>query len=206
MARVTHIYVQGCARSGNTLMRELCLSGFRETKLVQSSETNLECGLDLFIKPQQRKFLESKATVFVASRDRDCMYSMSLEMVRSHPGLHVIWMLRNPLDVLTSIHPHKPDRFYMSPGRWMETIELYKKFEKEPQVMTVRYEELVSNPQAVQKRIAETCSLEPVRCFTESHAFFSKSPTAVQALHSIRPIDSDSVEKWKKNPEYRDYL
>jgi hypothetical protein len=204
--KTSHVYIQGCPRSGNTLMRELCLWSFCGTKLVKISKDDLECTLDLLVSPQRKWFWQKPPAVCVASRNADESWEMSLEALRAHPGVRVIWMLRNPLDVLTSIHGDAPDQFFTRPTRLIRCWELYKKFEKEPQVLTIHYEELVSNPEAVQKKITEAFGLEPIRSFTESHKFFSKAKSNLRALHSVRPIDSNSLDKWKKKPEYRDFL
>ena len=166
----------------------------------------MECSFDFFVQPRRRWFWKNHPTIFVASRDRESSLAMSLESLHKNPCVKVIWMLRHPLDVLTSVHGNEPEKFYVEPQRLIRSLELYKKFRDEPQVLTVRYEELVSNPQAVQKKIADAFGLEPVRSFDESYKYFSKFKEDVNALRSIRPIDPNSLNKWKSNPAYRDYL
>ena len=73
-------------------------------------------------------------------------------------------------------------------------------------MLTVCYEELVTNPDAVQARIAQNFKLVASRKFVEAHKFFPRFHENVRAMHSIRPIDANSVQKWRKNPELRQYL
>ncbi len=221
MTETRAIYVQGCARSGNTLMRELCATGFRGAKLVKISKTAAECSLDhlvsLLTAPVKHSafstllapFLSKRSrppALLVASRDRDNSYDMAVELLRAHPEIKVIWMLRNPLDVLTSTHPDQPGKFYMPPLKVLKALELYQRFRHEPQVLSVHYEELVSNPGAVHARIASAFQVEPLRDFTEGYKHFPRFDQNVRAMHSIRPIDAGSVQKWKSNPGYREYL
>jgi hypothetical protein len=206
MAKTRCIYIQGCARSGNTLMRELCACSFRDAELVMVSKNNSELALKHIVTPLKVANEKDLAKVYIVSRDAETSMSMDAEMMRSCEGLKVIWMLRNPLDVLTSEHGSHPGQFYVGPKRVIQSLELYKKFKDEPQVLTVRYEELISNPNAVQQEIAAAFKLESTCNFTESYKHFPSFRENVQAMHSIRPIDSNSVDKWKKNPAHRDYL
>ena len=154
-----------------------------------------------------REAREKKSrNIFVVSRDRETSLAMSLEMLRENPTIKVIWMLRNPLDVLTSTHANKPGEFYVEPERLIQSLELYRQFRNEPQVLTVRYEDLVSNPNAVQGKIAAAFNLNPSREFTEAHKHFPRFEENVRAMHSIRPVDAGSLDKWKKNPVHAEYL
>jgi Sulfotransferase family len=206
MNLVQCLYIQGCARSGNTLMRDLCASSFRGAELVMVSKNNSECALKHLIEPLREAREKKSRKIFIVSRDRETSLAMSVEMLRENPTIKVIWMLRNPLDILTSTHANKPGEFYVEPERLFQSFELYRQFRNEPQVLTVRYEDLVSNPNAVQRRIAESFHLEAIRDFTEAYEHFPRFKENVRALHSIRPIDSDSVDKWKKTPAHVEYL
>src|ERR1700704_6681483 len=160
------IYIQGCARSGNTLMRELCACSFRHAKLVMVSKNDSECALKHLVEPLREARAKKSRKIFVVSRDAETSISMSLEMMRSCVGLRVIWMLRNPLDILTSSHASNPGKYYVGPKRVIQSFELYQQFRNEEEVLAVRYEELISNPNEVQRRIAEAFKLKSIRDFT----------------------------------------
>lgn len=198
------IYVQGCARSGNTLMRELCVSAFCGTELVRITKHRAECSLshlvDLLRQPT------ASSLVHVASRNRENMLFMSLELLRANPGVKVLWMLRDPRDVLTSIHADQPGKFYVLPERLIRSLQLYGQFKNEVQVLTIRYEELVTNPEAIQARVAQTFNLTERRSFAAAYKFFPRFYENVRAMHSIRPIDTNSLHKWRNNPAYQEYL
>jgi hypothetical protein len=206
MNLVQCLYIQGCARSGNTLMRDLCACSFRGAELVMVSKNNSECALKHLIEPLREARKKKSRKIFVVSRDRETSLAMGVEMLRACSNLRVIWMLRNPLDVLTSTHANKPGEFYVEPERLIQSLELFRQFRNEPQVLTVRYEDLVSNPNAVQIKIAGAFNLESSRDFTEAHKYFPRFDENVRALHSIRPVDAGSLEKWKKNPAHAEYL
>ena len=45
MNKTRGIYIQGCARSGNTLIRELCGSAFQDVEMVKLTKDTAECSL-----------------------------------------------------------------------------------------------------------------------------------------------------------------
>ncbi len=203
-------------------MRELCVSGFRGTKLVKVSRDAAECSLEhlvgLLNAPPRKDSIFSKLikpffpaqpelpSLLVASRNADTSHSMDSNLLRANPAVKVVWMVRNPLDILTSLHADRPGQFYMKPQKALSALDLYRRFKNEPQVLTVHYEELVSDPNAVQTRIAKAFQIETVRDFTDGHKYFPRFSQNVRALHSIRPVDMKSLQKWKTNPEYKSYL
>jgi hypothetical protein len=199
------IYIQGCARSGNTLIRELCGSAFQGVELVKLTKDTAECSLAHLISLLPQTGSADK-TVRVASRNYENSLAMDRDLLRANPQVKVLWMLRDPRDILTSIHANQPDKYYVTPDRLIKSLQLYQQFEKEPQVLVVRYEELVGNPDAMQARIAESCHLTVSRPFREAYKFFPKFHENVRAMHSIRPIDTKSVQKWRSNPVHQKHL
>ena len=198
------IYIQGCARSGNTLIRELCGAAFQGAELVKLTKDQAECSLAHVVELLRQPVAGSR--LLVASRNYENSLAMDREFLRANPDVKILWMLRDPRDVLTSTHPDQPGKFYVTPERWIASLRLYDQFKDEAQVLTVCYEELVTNPDAVQARIAQNFNLVASRKFVEAHKFFPRFHENVRAMHSIRPIDSNSVQKWRKNPQLQQYL
>ena len=198
------IYIQGCARSGNTLVRELCVSSFQGAELVKLTKNQAECSLAHLVG-----LLGQPAAgphILIASRNYENSLAMDRDFLRAHPDVKILWMLRDPRDVLTSTHPDQPGKFYVTPERLIQSLQLYGQFKDEPQVLTVRYEELVANPEAVQNGISQSFDLVAIRTFAEAHKFFPRFHENVRAMHSIRPIDANSVQKWRKQPQLQEYL
>jgi hypothetical protein len=198
------IYIQGCARSGNTLMRELCGTGFRGVELVKLTKDTAECSLAHLVELLQQR--AAKAPVRVASRNYENSLAMDCDLLRANPDVKVLWMLRDPRDILTSIHANQPEKYYVTPDRLIKSLQLYGQFKDEPQVLTVRYEELVGNPDAMQGKISQFCQLAESRKFVEAYKFFPRFGENVRAMHSIRPIDTNSVQKWRSNPAHQKHL
>lgn len=198
------IYVQGCARSGNTLIRELCVAAFKGAELVRLTEHRAECSLTHVVDRMTQSIADTR--ILVASRNYENSFVVNRNLLHTHPEIKILWTLRDPRDVLTSLHPERPGEFYVTPERWIASFELYRQFKDEPQVLTIRYEDLVTRPCATQKRITKSFNLTAIRKFGDAHNFFPCFYENARAMHSIRPIDTNSIHKWRKCSQLTQYL
>ena len=57
------------------------------------------------------------------------------------------------------MHPDDPTRYWVSPKRWVEDVEAGLAFEHHSQVLTVRYEDLVTGFQETIRRVCEFLEL-----------------------------------------------
>ena len=55
----------------------------------------------------------------------------------------IIHIVRDGRDVVLSRHPVDTARHWISPSRWVEDVSAGLSFEGHPQVLTIRYEDLV---------------------------------------------------------------
>jgi hypothetical protein len=198
--RTSGIYIQGCARSGNTLMRNLCVAAFAKAELAKLHDDAAEISFGRFVQ-----FL-GHGKVWVASRNQRSSLEMTAQELHSYPNVKVLWMLRDPRDVLTSVHRMDASKFWVSPERWIKSIELYHQLKNEAQVATVRYERLVEAPNEVQHELSPILGLQPTCQFSEAYHHFPTFAQNVRAMHSIRKVDTGSVQKWRSNPDLAAYL
>jgi hypothetical protein len=187
-------------------MKELCASTFEGAEFVSMTERRSECSLEYLIQRIDEARGSGGTSLLVASRDKETSLEMSRDVLRAHPEVQVIWMLRNPLDVLTSEHPTRATGFYVDPDRLRASLDLYERFMDEPQVTPVRYEDLVAEPDRVQQAIASRFGLRVLRPFSEGYRHFSGHRESVAAMHSIRPIDQRGVDRWRQYPDQRSRL
>jgi hypothetical protein len=194
------LYIQGCARSGNTLMRELSASGFHHMELVRGDDVHTEISLEHLVS-----LLATRAddTVLVASRNHPASLAMDESVLTARPDIRILWMLRHPFDVLTSMHPNDRQHYYVSPQRLINSLKLYDQFRKHPQVITVHYESLVNDADTIQRDLATRLQLEISHRFSEAYRYFSGAEDSIRAMHSIRPPDTASVNRWKQGAHFR---
>src|SRR4029453_7674218 len=77
-----------------------------------------------------------------------------LRRLRFDRHFHIICMLRDPRDVVTSRHRHDMTRYWAPLRLWKRNLRHAKTIFDHPRVILVRYEDLVTKPDKVQADIA----------------------------------------------------
>ena len=177
------VHIIGCYRSGTTLLMELmwhcyAFSGRaeHEASLLQSPPV----GETLYLskKPPdtiriERAFLRDEQTFLIA-------------------------MLRDPRAVVTSRHASRPGVYFRGFRYWRECARAIRRLSAHPRCLVVRFENLVSEPDAVQQTIERRFG------FLERRAHFSGYPAGVEpgeraqrSLRGVRPFDPSRIAGWK---------
>lgn len=113
-------------------------------------------------------------------------------------GLGIIFMMRDPRDVLISKHFEKPHRYWTSTARWIRTATVALEYQDHPNVLLIKYEDLISNPNMVQNAIAERFHLEETRRFEHCYKSFDSSDEYnAKTMNGIRPLDKSRIGSWK---------
>jgi hypothetical protein len=115
--------------------------------------------------------------------------------------VRLIHIVRDGRDVITSVHPNDPGRFWVSRERWKMDVGQGTKWEGHPCVLTVRYEDLILDLEDTMRRIngfigepaaGWWTSWEQAATIRKDEAWFGE----------LRGIDKAGIGRWKK-PEYR---
>lgn len=180
-----HLHIVACSpRSGTTLLHEVMVTCFRADKHYDHEvRFNLVDADD--------------GQIVITKRPKDTMYMPS---VIDDPDLYVIYLLRDPRDVIVSRHGKDKNMYYSNIRLWRELQEYALELADHPRFLQVRYEEFVSQPDAVQEKIAGRFPwLEKRHAFSEYHKHAVVSEKSKLAMNDVRPIASSSVGKWKSN-------
>ncbi len=116
------------------------------------------------------------------------------------PELYVICMQRDPRSVITSIHPVDPEKYFADFKIWKEAHEAALKLKDEQRFVVVRYEDLVSEPDSVQRSLEERWSFLNIRApFSDFYKTAKPAEKAEEAMKGVRPISSDRIDAWKEH-------
>ena len=189
------ILIVGCARSGNTLMLYLMTEGFggMERQVGETGEVVPEA------KP---------GVVAVGKFPRRASILDEIGLL-DQEDLGIIYMMRDPRDVLTSLHPAKPNNYWVQPARWKREAQAALKFQSHERVLLVRFEDLLKEPALSQERIARKFDLKIAMPFAEAHSWTPKSEgdmINVTAMHGIRPLDPAEIGSWQDNEKDRTHV
>lgn len=186
-----HILICGCSRSGNTLMSYLCAIGFNRVFRHPGEENPLAIDAD------------SKKYDWVVSK-RPKLVKKLAQLIEKNKTLHIIYMLRDPRDVIVSKHPKfdKKGVYYTSPKRWIASVEVLTGVPKINRLTIVRYEDLLKDPLKCQNLLSNRFGLVEAIPFTECHTKFKLiDKDGVESMHGARPFDQSRIGAWKSNPK-----
>ena len=143
------VFIIGCARSGTTILQR-CMSTVSDPVYFWSEA------------PLARLYKERDSGAdgrhFVLKRTAKCY-----ENFPHIPGpVKMLHIVRNPEAVFTSVHGNLAG-YYVTPERWGAEFEAFLALEKQhppENLYVVRYEDLMSDPDASQRQIGEHLDLE----------------------------------------------
>jgi len=150
------IHIVACSpRTGTTLLHEAMVTCFKVDKHYQ----------------HEVRFHQSDAKageVLVTKRPKDTYY-MS-KVLADTPGLHVIYLLRDPRDAIVSRHAKDKTKFYSNIPLWRELHSYGKALRRFDNCIEIKYEDFVTNPDAIQQIIHDKFPwLEKRYAFSDYH-------------------------------------
>ena len=183
--RPTRVHVVGCYRSGTTLMMELLWYAYPFT-----GRSEHEASLFRPPPPGERLYLSKKPPDTIRIE----------RAFLADERLHVVAMVRDPRAVTTSRHAKFPDVYFTGFGRWLQYQEVIERLSAHPRWLTVRYEDLLADPESVQARIEATFPfLERQRSFTAFPEGADVPGKAGISLGGARGLDPSRTEAWRKH-------
>lgn len=111
--------------------------------------------------------------------------------------IKIIHIIRDGRDVMLSKHPNAPDKYWVSPERWINDVKKGLEYKEHSQMLTLKYENLVTD---YEETIEKICDFINEDCTEELYSYFKH--TNVQKTNAwydkAQKIHSNSIEKWKK--------
>lgn len=182
------IHIVGCSpRSGTTLMAEMMYNCF-DIDLYKEKEARIA------VCPNR------SGKVFLTKSPKDII--VVRDILHLMTNLYVIYILRDPRDIIVSKHPWDKDRYWSSLKFWKVFTPFGNELLHHPRFITIRYEDLVSNPDEVQRYIQRRLPfLKQTGMFSDFHEHANPSPDYVDALVGVRPVSTGSVGNWRNHKE-----
>lgn len=114
----------------------------------------------------------------------------------------IIHIIRDGRDVVTSQHPTRPDEYFVSPEGWVKSVRHGLAYKDNPNVYTVKYEDLVEHYEETVKDLLHFLDLEWFDDLRE----FNKQTTVTKNIafegEQVQGLYKSSVKKWQK-PEHQ---
>ncbi len=201
------IYIGGCGRSGTTLLLSIISSHPEvfacpeELRLFDKVETDqngrsipqrwyrLHRTLLLKkIKSTANRWCEKSPTNILKLKDIESYHQAKFKFLN---------IVRDGRDVILSKHPTAPGQYWVDPERWIRDVGAGYEAREHPNVMTVRYEDLILDFEPQIKNICEFLDI-PV-CDEILNWHDHADVRTNRAYHGkVQNIFADSIGKWKK--------
>lgn len=186
MAKPTRLHIVGVSpRTGTTLMAEAMATCF--------------C-IDAYAHRERRVFSAPPpgADLYLSKAPEDIMTVEPI--LRVDPDLHVVCMMRDPRDVITSTHGKNPERYWAGLKFWKTYTRYWQRVRTHPRFTTIRYENFTADPDGTQRRLMQAMPfLERRAPFSKYHQIAEPSQSSKDALGSVRPIRPASVGRWRNH-------
>ena len=179
------IHIVGAPRSGTTLMLELMVTGF----VIDGFSRKEICVLTLPRHP---------VNILCTKLPRDT--HLVAPLLNADPNQWFIFMLRDPRDAIVSRHGKAPDRYWTNLWQWRRAWNEVRPHAHHEQLLIIRYETLVREPDRVQAEIAARVPFLEVKApFSQYHQHSKPSPQSLEAMRGMRPISEDSIGAWRRH-------
>ena len=168
------IYITGCAKSGTTLVRRL-FNAFKDLKVYNYGEI---IPID-FIKSNYD--VGKRFSSIFSGKVNNSLVQQQLSMFKD---ITIIDVLRNKEDVL------KSDNGYVSENRYNTCLKQREQYGHLIDY-TIVYENLLSDPDQIQKEISELLGLKTEHKWSEYPKFVDikeENPKITQEIYNLRPI------------------
>jgi hypothetical protein len=195
----THIVMVGFPRSGSTLLQlqiETCVSDIRkfgkEVSALPAAQSSVRNNTYMFTKDNQDLFYLDEIRGYYADRRAEVRFILTL---------------RDPRAVLTSIDRSMTDRptdYYMPPSKWLVYYEHVRYAQQFDDVLGVEYQDVISRPAEVQRRLTEFVGWHVHLPFDRFHTAVA-SDFDQRALNGLRPLDATRLDAWRQE-KHRDRI
>ena len=179
------MHIIGCYRSGTTLLMELMWRSF-----VFSGRADHEASL-LDPPPEGE-------TLYLTKKPPD---TTRIERAFVRDGdTFLIATLRDPRAVVSSRHSSRPDVYFRGFRHWRGCARAIRRLQAHPRCLVVRFEDLLTGPDAVQSAIEDGFGfLERRACFSDFPEGVETGERAARSLGGIRRLDASRIGRWKEH-------
>jgi hypothetical protein len=189
----THVVMCGFPRSGTTLCQLMAQSCVSDLTCFPREV----CGLDA------AQFAPRRHEIMLTKRPRDVFLIPEIrEFYRNREAnVRFILITRDPRAILTSKHPAKPDQYFIPVEFWRAIYEHWCWSALWDDTDIVRYEELVRDPDEVQRRLTELIGWNVHHPFSDFYSV-AQPDFNTRPLNGLRPPDPENIDRWRQ-PKYR---
>lgn len=178
------LHIVGCPRSGTTLLMEMVSTCFESSAFCAHE-------MSIFKEP------EGDYELYFSKKPSDIKIIQPI--LAADQDLYVIYLVRDPRAVIASRHRSLPGKYFCNLRAWKECDQAAQAIAEHPRFLSLRYEDMVADPDATQARIMHAFGFLTQRhAFSEYHLHSQASGKSQNAMHGLRPVSQDKVAAWRE--------
>lgn len=201
------ILIGGCGRSGTTVLNGLLschpqvqvvdieTSAFCNSAYTEQVDLDAQFRLERVYRRLLRIEIPPSCLRWAEKTPKNVLFAeRALEYLGARARF--VHIVRDGRDVVTSKHRRAPDRYWVSPERWIHDVDAGRALDGHPRVITVRYEDLVHDLEPVLRRLCTFLDMpfdERMLDYPES----ARVPRSEGWVPRLRPITASSVGRWR---------
>ena len=190
------VLIGGCARSGTTLLQSI----FSTNEFIECFEETFS----FFPQPERIRYIESlinksQKRIWCEKTPKNVTVFNNIQEILGFKKCKFIHIVRDCRDVITSIHPSRPNRYWVNIDRWINDVSCGLDNSPE-QTLIVKYEDLTKSPRVCLSNISKFLDLplDIEKCMSHEKLGFKGSDAWFQ---NPEKINIKSVGRWKKEPQ-----
>ncbi|MHA1803053.1 MAG: sulfotransferase family protein [Promethearchaeota archaeon] len=115
----------------------------------------------------------------------------------------IIHIIRDGRDVITSVHPTNPLKFWVSPERWINDTKLGLLFQNNPQVYTIKYEDIILDFNNTMSKLCNFLNIKFNNYILNWYRFATfRKHEGLRNQGNIEKLYSTSIGRWNNNEYY----
>lgn len=220
IARIRRVHIIGCSRSGTTMLH-YAMSAFKDTYIYEKETTLWNFPDKNELASLFFKNLFSKNPLYLITKRNPSWYKEKniddlINLIREH-NIYLIYIVRDPRDVLTSKHKLHKDSYYVDMDRWKNSVNggerVIDELSDYKRMLVVRYEDLVVNPGVIERSIMSMTGLvkrENVESISKLKDNIENSESIdgemIPYMHKLRNFDISSIGRWQLDVQKKEYF
>lgn len=134
----------------------------------------------------------------VSKRPNELVHAARLSGLTGN--IKIIFMIRDIRDIVCSRHGRNEELFYVDASVSVRNMKRFDKYNNNKNIILIKYEDLVSDPESVQCRIEKFLGQPDRRAnFTDFGQIATVSRRAERAMGGVRQLSSDSMSSWQRS-------
>lgn len=207
--RNTPVIVGGCERSGTSLLQSIVsahpdifaveaetwafcygsAAGFLGNKPVRISRLLKALGSEQSLPSCTRWCEKSPANIFYF---KDILNYFS-------GNVKLIYIIRDGRDVVSSMHPGNSAKPWVSIERWVEAVEEGYRYKDDKRVLTIRYEDLITDFENTIKRVCEHIGVNADTNIMNWHQHATIKSSVNLIGNAVNKITNKSIRKFERD-------